>query len=132
MGAIWISKPDGTFVRSLEVWRQHPERGRNLVAFAAACECSKPDVTTTATLSKHKEHMVTWDMTDRSGAPVAEGQYVLHVEVADYDVAKADRLDKSAMNAQLNIDLDTRSAPASLMPSDTPAYKGIKLEVLAP
>jgi hypothetical protein len=132
MGAIWISTMDGKFVRSLEAWGRHMERSQNLVAFRAVCDCSPADVTASATLRMHQEHVVTWDMTDRAGATVPDGQYTLHVEVSDYDVVKDDRLDKTAMNAQLELPFDTRSAPAVLMPSDTEFYKGIKLEVLAP
>ena len=49
MGAIWVSKPDGTFVRSLEVWRLHKDRARHLVGYNKVCECPKPDVTASAT-----------------------------------------------------------------------------------
>ena len=132
MGAIWVSQPDGTFVRSLEVWRKHIERKRHLVAYNDACKCPEPDVITSSTLAMHKVHEVTWDMTDRNGKSVSEGEYVLHVEVADYDVAKEDKADPNAKNALLRVDFDTRTAPRELSVADTEHYGEIELELFAP
>ena len=132
MGAIWVSKPDGTFVRSLEVWRLHKERARHLVAYNKVCACPKPDVVATATLNKHKQHMASWDMTDRDGKQVPEGQYTLHIEVADYDVDNPDRLNKDAKNALWSIDFDTKAAPSKLMPPAAEYFTDLKLELFAP
>jgi hypothetical protein len=132
IGAIWVSKPDGSFVRSLQLWRQHKDRSRHLVAYNKACECPKPDVVATATLPKHKEHMASWDMTDREGKPVPEGQYTLHIEVSEYDVSDDDRVNKDAQNAQWSMDFDTKTAPNKLMPQPTEYFTNLKLELLKP
>jgi hypothetical protein len=118
MGAIWVEKPDGSFVRSLKVWRLHAERKQHLVGYNKVCECPKPDVTATATLNKHREHVASWDMTDRDGAAVPEGTYTLHIEVADYDVANELRLNKEA--------------PSTVMPESAAFFTGLKLELLKP
>lgn len=132
MGAIWITKPDGSFVRSLEVWRRHKERARHLVAYNEACECPQPDVVASATLEMHKQHVVTWDMTDRDGSKVAEGEYMLFVEVADYDVANEDRANLEAKNALLRVELDTRDAPRELPVETSEFFSGARLELFAP
>src|ERR1700712_3820094 len=132
MGAIWISKPDGTFVRSLEVWRLNKERARHLLAYNKACQCPKPDVIATATLNKHREHMVSWDLSSREGAQVPAGSYTLHIEVADYDVDKPDKLDTNASNAQWSFDFDTHEAPKTVMPEAAPFYTNLKVELLKP
>lgn len=132
MGAIWVSKPDGTFVRSLQVWRLHKMRYIHLVAYNKACNCPEPDVIATATLNKHKEHVANWDMTDRDGKAVPEGPYTLHIEVADYDVMNEDRKDREAKNAVWSIDFDTKTAPKKLMPEAAEFFTNLKLELFAP
>jgi hypothetical protein len=132
MGAIWISKPDGTFVRSLEVWRLHKERSRHLQAFNKACDCPKPDVIATATLNKHKQHTVNWDLSAHDGTKAPEGKYTLHIEVADYDVDNPDKPDKTAMNAVWSMDFDTHDAPKASMPDAAQYYTNLKLELFAP
>lgn len=129
MGAIWIEKPDGSFVRTLEVWRLHKERARHLVGYNKVCQCPKPDVTATATLNKHREHTARWDLTDRNGAAVPEGAYTLHIEVADYDVDNPDRLNKEATNARWQIDFDTKAAPSKLTPPAAEFFTNLVLEL---
>lgn len=132
IGAIWISTPDGEFVKSLEVWRRNKERSRHLVSYNAACNCPKPDVATMPTLRAFEQHVVTWDGTQRDGDEAPEGMYTLHVEVSDYDVDLPEKSDDNASNAMLNIDFDTRSAPATLNPDATLYYTDIELKLLAP
>lgn len=83
IGAAWI-EGDGGWVKTLEVWAWI--RARYLSAYSAANPVGNTvDAVTGATKSRHGSHSLTWNLTDGSGAPVADGGYTLLVEMTDHD-----------------------------------------------
>ena len=80
--AIWVEK-GGAFVKSLAVYGD--ERRDNLVAWNEAADGNTVDAVTGATRTRHQTHVVAWDLTDRTGEPVAPGMYTLRVEFTEDD-----------------------------------------------
>lgn len=85
VGAIWISRPDGTFVRTLEAWGR--KRLRNAVAWREASGGNVVDAITGATRQAHGNHSVAWNCRDTTAA-VEPGAYVAHVEYTEDDSAE--------------------------------------------
>lgn len=86
VGAAWIARPDGSFVRTLETWGS--ERLENVVAWREATGENEVDAITGATRRQHGVHELTWDRMDATRAPVAEGDLVLHLEFTEDDSAE--------------------------------------------
>lgn len=86
VGAAWIARPDGTFVRTLETWGS--ERLENVVAWREATGENEVDAITGATRRQHGAHELMWDRRDATRAPVAEGDLVLHLEFTEDDSAE--------------------------------------------
>ncbi|HKU44304.1 MAG TPA: DUF2271 domain-containing protein, partial [Polyangiales bacterium] len=117
IGAIWIADASGKLVKTLQVWARI--RQRYLFKYNAARASMPVDVTASATLTSHQVHRVSWDLKDRSGAAVAPGQYSVQIEVTDKDAAGA--------TAQFPFDLTL--GPTVLMPTSSPGYTQIKLQL---
>jgi hypothetical protein len=88
-GAVWIEDPFRFYIRTLELWTA--ERHMSIVQWnASVCKTDmtyqKPDVTTSATLPGPKMHTSTWDMKDYRGNVVADGDYVLWMQVAENEI----------------------------------------------
>jgi hypothetical protein len=86
VGAIWIADSTGKFIKSLEVWGQ--KRLSHVVAWRAATGAAgvsgnTVDAITSATLSSHRTHKLTWNCTDYKEAAVPDGSYRVYFEVAD-------------------------------------------------
>jgi hypothetical protein len=84
VGAIWIERSDGTWVKTLERWAG--VRLRYLTGFRAANPTgNKVDAVTSGTLSMFRAHNVGWNLADADGHEVADGDYRVQVEVTDVD-----------------------------------------------
>jgi hypothetical protein len=81
VGAIWIERQDGSFLRTLEVWGD--TRREHLVAWRTASDENDMDAVTSSTLKTHATHVATWDLTDLDGQPVAPGGYRIRVEFTE-------------------------------------------------
>jgi len=86
VGAIWVSDSSGRFVKSLEVWAA--KRISRVVAWNnatrnAGVPANKVDAVTSATLSAHRTHNVSWNCRDYNGQSVPDGTYRVYFEVAD-------------------------------------------------
>jgi hypothetical protein len=86
VGAIWVADSSGRFVKSLEVWGQ--KRIAHVVAWNAATKSAgvpgnEVDAITSATLSAHRTHNVTWNCRDYNEQIVPDGPYRVYFEVAD-------------------------------------------------
>jgi len=81
VGAIWIERPGGVFVRTLAQWGQ--VRRRYLTAFLAASRGDVVDAVTGATLRSHQVHEVRWDLRDARRCAVGAGSFVLALELTD-------------------------------------------------
>lgn len=112
VGAIWISRPDGTFVRTLEAWGR--KRLRNAVAWRAASGGNVVDAITGATRQEHGAHSVSWDC---AGAP--PGPFVAHVEYTEDDSAEGAA---PGPHRELPFDLNTKG---TLTEADDATYRDI-------
>jgi len=86
VGAIWIADSGGLFLKSLDVWGNR--RLSHVTAWTAATKAAgvpnnKVDAVSSATLSAHREHDVTWNCTDYAGKVVPDGTYRVYFEVTD-------------------------------------------------
>jgi hypothetical protein len=84
-GAVWIEDTEGHYVATAELWAKL--RMRNIFVWSARrCKAdkTKPDAVSSATLPNHKTpHTATWDGRDWRGKTVADGSYVLNIEVTE-------------------------------------------------
>jgi hypothetical protein len=86
VGAIWIADSADRFVKSLDVWGNR--RLSHVTAWTAATRAAgvagnKVDAVSSATLSAHREHDVTWNCKDYTGKVMPDGTYRVYFEVAD-------------------------------------------------
>jgi hypothetical protein len=86
VGAIWISDAGGKFVKTLQEWGD-PRTGRikNASAWETASGGNTVDAVTGATRGGHGPLTATWDCTDLSKNPIANGSYIAHVTFAESD-----------------------------------------------
>ncbi|MEO8181484.1 MAG: DUF2271 domain-containing protein [Deltaproteobacteria bacterium] len=86
VGAIWIADSADRFVKSLDVWGNR--RLSHVTAWTAATRAAgvagnKVDAVSSATLSAHRAHDVTWNCKDYTGKVMPDGTYRVYFEVAD-------------------------------------------------
>ena len=118
IGAIWVQNSAGSFVKSLELWAK--QRRRYLSKYNAAVGATGAvDIVASATLTSHKTHHVSWNLQDRTGARVQDGQYSLLVEVTDYD----------GPGKWYSIDFDTRDGAQRVMPTAAQYYTSMALQL---
>jgi hypothetical protein len=117
VGAIWIERADGTFVKTVARWGMI--RARWLLRFAAASQQNLADAVTGATLISHETHDVTWDLKDRERCEIAAGDYQVLFEVTD----------KNGAGPTLAIPFSKDQAPLSLAPTDELAFHDITIDL---
>lgn len=84
IGAIWIERADGTWVKTLQIWAG--VRLRYLTNYRRANPAgNKLDAVTSATVAMFGSHVVGWNLKDAQGNEVPDGQYAVKVEVTDRD-----------------------------------------------
>jgi hypothetical protein len=86
VGAIWVADSTGTFVKSLEVWgsqRLSHVTAWNAATRAAGVAGNKVDAITSATLSAHRTHNVTWNCLTYNRQVAPDGMYRVYFEVTD-------------------------------------------------
>jgi hypothetical protein len=86
VGAIWIADDAGAFVKSLDVWgnrRLSHVTAWNAATKAAGVPGNKVDAVSSATLTAHRTHNVTWNCEDYNGQVVPDGAYRVYFEVTD-------------------------------------------------
>lgn len=81
IGAIWIEDANGNFVKTLKRWAQN--RKQYLYTWNNKTAGNDVDAVTSATLSSHQTHQITWNLTDINGNKVPNGEYTLRVELTD-------------------------------------------------
>jgi hypothetical protein len=86
VGAIWVADSTGRFVKSLDVWGNR--RLSHVTAWTAATKAAgvsgnKVDAVTSATLSAHRAHNVTWNCKDYAGKVMPDGTYRVYFEITD-------------------------------------------------
>lgn len=84
IGAIWIERDNGEWVKTLKVWAG--VRSRYLSTYLKTNTTRNTmDAVTSATLRQHGSHEAKWNLSDATGKPVPDGKYRLRVEVTDRD-----------------------------------------------
>jgi hypothetical protein len=86
VGAVWVADASGKFVKSLDVWGN--KRLSHVTAWTAATKAAglsgnKVDAVTSATLSTHRAHNVTWNCRDARDQGLPDGTYRVYFEVTD-------------------------------------------------
>lgn len=81
IGAIWIENASGDFVKTLKLWADR--RKQYLYTWNSASGGNTVDAITGSTKSSHGTHQASWDLTDKNGNRVADGEYSLIVEMTD-------------------------------------------------
>ncbi len=81
IGAIWVEDASGTFVKTLQLWAD--KRKQYLYTWNNISNGNNVDALTSATLSSHQTHNVTWNVKNHEGNDVSDGQYVLKIEMTD-------------------------------------------------
>jgi len=80
--AVWIEDQAGNFVKT--VFKTQSSHAVNLTGWAAAAPIGDIDGISGATRLDHLTPLVTaWDVTNKAGTLVANGSYVMYVEMAD-------------------------------------------------
>jgi hypothetical protein len=87
VGAIWVERADGSFVKTLERWAG--TRALYLRNWQRASAGDVTDAITSATLAAHQTHEVRWGFRDARGAAVADGPYRIALELTDRDATGA-------------------------------------------
>lgn len=87
VGAVWVTREDGAFVKTLELWGS--KRAKHLVKWNAASSGNVVDAVTGATRKAHGPHEVYWDGTDVAGLSAVQGSYEVHVEFTEWNSASA-------------------------------------------
>ncbi len=82
--AVWVKTSDGTFVSSIEVKAQ--KRIGYLTNWNSVSNANKVNAVTGATLTSHTSHSTTWNCQKYDGSTIADGDYLLCIELTSGDV----------------------------------------------
>lgn len=116
IGAIWIARSDGTWVKTLALWAG--VRIRYLTEYRRANPTgNKVDAVTSATKSQLGERVFGWDLEDADGAEVPDGEYQVMVEVTDRD----------ANGERLSVPFMKTPPPFRIMVPNTDSFSDIEL-----
>jgi hypothetical protein len=116
--AVWAEKEDGTFVKSLKV--QADKRKQYLYTWNTKSSGNTTDAITGETLKEHETHVVTWDLSDVTGALVDDGNYVIKVEYTS----------EHAQGPLLSVLFTKGTALVSLLPANETYFEGISLSYI--
>ncbi len=120
VGAIWIAQGSGTFVKTLARWAQS-RIGEltlwNSATAAANLRRNVVDAVTSATLSSHQTHNVSWNCTDTNHAVVPDGAYRVYFEMTD----------DNQSGPNMFVPFTKGPTAATVSPPDATYFKGISL-----
>jgi hypothetical protein len=117
VGAIWVERADGEFVKTIKRWGQ--QRAKYLTRFVAASNNNLVDAITGATLTAHTTHEVTWNLKDLEGCEIASGDYQLVFELADGNSTGRSRAVPFAKD----------QAALVLSPEDAPSFYDVRVDL---
>lgn len=117
VGAVWIERASGGFVKTLERWGQI--RAKWLTRFVAASGNNVVDAVTGATLASHATHDLTWDLRDLAGCEIAAGDYQVVFETTDRD----------GSGASFAVPFSKDQLPLSIHPLDEPQFHDVLLDL---
>jgi hypothetical protein len=112
IGAIWIERDDGTWVKTLKVWAG--VRLRYLTTYLKANTMrDTTDAMTSATLRQHVSHELKWDLSDTG----PDGDYRVRVEVTD----------RSGEGQLLSVPFSKSGAALTVSPDDSEFFVDVDL-----
>lgn len=117
VGAIWIERADGQFVKTIKRWGQL--RAKYLTRFVASSGNNVVDAITGPTLVSHITHEVTWDLTDLERCEIATGNYQLLFELTDGNSTGRSRA----------IGFTKGQSPIVLTPEDAPSFYDVHIDL---
>jgi len=115
IGAIWITDSAGKWVKTLAYWAR--TRARYLEGFDATGDTTRVDAVTSATLTSHVTHQVSWNSTDAAGNIVPDGQYNVVMEMTDSNSA----------GPTATVPFTKSATPVQLSPGDAPNFVQMSL-----
>lgn len=116
IGAIWIEREDGAWVKTLKVWAG--VRLRYLETYLEANTTrDTTDAMTSATLRQHASHEVKWNLQDAQGKAAADGDYRVRVEVTD----------RSGKGQLLSIPFSKSNQALKVSPEDSEFFVDVEL-----
>lgn len=112
IGAIWIERADGTWVKTLKVWAG--VRLRYLTTYLKTNTTrDTTDALTSATLRQHTTHEVKWELSQLA----ADGDYRVRVEVTD----------RSGVGQLLSVPFSKSGEALTVSPDDTEFFVDVEL-----
>lgn len=84
--AVWVEKPDGTFIKTLESWGA--KHAKQLRQWTAADRQWKLHARTGATLTAYGSFVSRWDAVDAAGQIIPDGDYILRFELTNDNADK--------------------------------------------
>lgn len=122
VGAVWIEKKGGAFVRTIRQWGEI--RQFHLVKWKAASKSNTVDAITGPTLFEHESHELSWDLRDVDQALVPDGDYVLHCEFTEDNSSY-----KAPHGPTLEVEFSLGEGGATLTPDGGEHYLDVELVV---
>lgn len=88
--AAWVERSDGTFIKTLARWANNPGFSlgiAHLNAWRAKAGTNDLDAISGATQDAHIPRQIKWNLKDKAGATLPDGQYVIKIELTDRNSA---------------------------------------------
>jgi hypothetical protein len=117
VGAIWIERADGSFVKTVERWGQI--RAKWLTRFIASSNNNVVDAVTGPTPTVHSTHERTWDLTDLTRCEIPSGNYQVMFELTD----------RNGPGGVLAVPFTKDQTALSMTPSDAPTFRDLLIEL---
>ncbi len=81
VGAIWITNSQNQFVKTIKIWAS--EHRSSLVKWVQSSGNNTTGAITSATLSNHQLHSVTWNGKNYQNAAITDGNYNVNIEYTE-------------------------------------------------
>jgi len=114
--AVWVENSSGQFVKSLAVYAAKEKS--YLTHWKSSSTSNTTDAATGATRSSYSAISVTWDGTDTSDTEVADGTYIVCMELTD----------KNGTGNYSTFNFTKGTAEETLTPDDEPSFSNITIK----
>ena len=120
---VWVEDSEGVFVKTLDLWGN--KRTHNLTNWLKASGSKKGEIDgiTGATLKAYGQHQSEWDMTDKQGNTVPDGEYRVNLELTNGN-AKEKKFNLATFTVNKNGKASIRK------PENTGGYENVTIELL--
>ena len=126
-GAVWIEDIEGRWLFTLELWisttffsgleRYRQAGGPNYTTFLATSN-APPDVITSATRGDHESHHLEWDLLAEDDTPIANGRYVIVIELTE-----------GPPNQVYELPFEITNQPSMLTGPEAPSFTDVQLSL---